>query len=87
MYLTKTADKNMFEQQICNSTDINAACNQPGMNPDQNDKVKVIFGFNGTLRTLNGTTPKTATLRFCFSRPFIADRPWRKFNAVISVSA
>lgn len=87
MYLTKTADKNMFEQQICNITDVNAACNQPGMNPDQGDKVKVLFSYNGTLKTLNGATPKSATLRFCYTGPFIADRPWRKFNAVISVSA
>jgi hypothetical protein len=56
------------------------------MNPDQGDKVKVIFSYGGTLKTLNDAKPTKATLKLCFSKPFIADRPWRKFNAIISVS-
>jgi hypothetical protein len=85
-YLTKFSDKNVFTLHSCNDTDPAAACQQPGMNPDANDKVKVQFSFSGKLRTLNGATPKTAVVKFCFTRPFFTDRPWRKYNNVIDVS-
>lgn len=87
IYLTKDSDKNVFTPQSCNATAVDATCNVPGMSPDAGDKVKVQFGFNGTLRTLDGAPAKTAVLKFCFSKPFFTDRPWRKYNTIIAVSA
>lgn len=54
-----------------------------------NSQVRVNARLNGTtaLRGLGGLTPKNVTIRLCFSKPFTADRPWRKPAPVLDVRA
>ena len=40
-----------------------------------------------TLKTIDDLTPKRVVIKACYSKPSATDRPWRKSNDVIDVSA
>lgn len=58
------------------------------MSADAKDRVRVTARLNGTraLRVAKGLKPVNVTIRLCFSKPFVADRPWRKPSDIIDVS-
>jgi hypothetical protein len=83
---TKTADKSVFEPQVCSDGMVSAACNQPLLSADAKDKLKVTATLKGgasQLKTIGDLPAKRVVVKACYSKPSTADRPWRKANDVI----
>lgn len=90
MATTKTADKSVFEPQACSEDKVSAACNQPLLSADAQDKIKVTATLKGDatqLKTLDNLPAKRVVVKACYSKPSTADRPWRKADTVIDVSS
>lgn len=75
---TTTGAGNAFEPKVCDANAIAAPCNQPPLTAEDGDKVRVTAKLAAPLKTLNNAAPTTVWIRLCFSKPFTADRPWRK---------
>ena len=74
--------------QSCDSPLVAAPCNQPLLNADAKDKVQITAKVaKGPLKAADGLTPEHIVIKLCFSKPFVVDRPWRKPNDAIDVSA
>lgn len=87
---TKTADKSVFEPQICTEDKVSAACNQPLLSADAKDKLQVTATLRDgatQLKTLDNLPAKRVVIKACYTKPSTADRPWRKANDVIDVSS
>jgi hypothetical protein len=85
---TKTADKAAFEPADCTEDKISAACNKPLLTADAKDKLLVTAALKDSpLKTIDDLTPKRVVIKACYTKPSTADRPWRKSNDVIDVSA
>lgn len=85
---TKSADKSVFTPVTCNQTSITAACNQPPLTADNGDKLRVDLQLKDkTLKTFDNLDPKRVLVRACYTTASAVDRPWRKGNNVIDVSA
>jgi hypothetical protein len=81
MQATKGKSNEFYLGQTCDSPAITAPCNQPLLTAAAADRVRVTAKLNQTqLRTDGGLEPTGVVLRLCFSKPFVADRPWRKPN-------
>jgi hypothetical protein len=85
---TKTADKAAFEPLDCAEDKVSAACNKPLLTADAKDKLQVTAALKESpLKTIDDLTPKRVIIKACYTKPSTADRPWRKSNDVIDVSA
>lgn len=81
---TKGADKDVFVPQACDSPVLDAPCNQPLLNADAHDKLKITAKVaKAPLKAADGLKPEHIVIKMCFSKPFVADRPWRKPNDII----
>eukprot|EP00878_Enallax_costatus_P002739 GHUV01002928.1.p1 GENE.GHUV01002928.1~~GHUV01002928.1.p1 ORF type:complete len:265 (+),score=73.35 GHUV01002928.1:83-796(+) len=84
--ITRTADKSVFEQQICKEDKVSAACNKPLLTADAKDKLQLTATLKDgatQLKTIDNLQPKKVFVKACYSKPSTADRPWRKANDVI----
>lgn len=73
---------------ICNDTSTTAPCNQPLLNNDNGAVLSVEFALKEEpLRTVDNMAPTGLIFKACYSAASTADRPWRKPNAVVDVSA
>eukprot|EP00775_Hariotina_reticulata_P008663 gene8663-8844_t len=81
---TRSPDKSVFTPQVCDQDKISAACNQPLLGADAKDKLQVTAALkSGPLKTIDNLPAKRVVVRACYTKPSIADRPWRKSNDVI----
>jgi hypothetical protein len=85
---TRTANKDAFEAVDCTEDRFSAACNQPLLSADAKDKLQVTAALKKSpIKTIDDLTPKRVVIKACYTRPSAVDRPWRKSNDVIDVSA
>jgi len=84
---TRSPDKTVFTPQVCDQDKVTAACNQPLLSADAKDKLKVTAALkSGPLKTIDDLPAKKIVVKACYTKPSIADRPWRKTNNIIDVS-
>lgn len=76
---TKTADKTVFEPQICNATDLSAPCLQPLLSNVNGDALKFTYTIkNAPLKTLGDLPTTDVIFKACYTQPFQKDRAWRR---------
>jgi hypothetical protein len=81
---TRSPDKTVFTPQVCDQDKFTAACNQPLLSADAKDKLQVTATLTSSpLKTIDNLPAKKVVFRACYTKPSIADRPWRKSNNVI----
>jgi hypothetical protein len=85
---TRTPNKDVLEAVDCTEDKLSAACNQPLLSADAKDKLQVTAALkNSPIKTIDDLTPKRVVIKACYTKPSAVDRPWRKTNDVIDVSA
>lgn len=83
---TKGEDKTAFIPSVCDKPAFAAPCNQPPLNADSKDKVRITATLSKPpLKTVDGLVADAVVIRLCFSKPFVADRPWRKPSEIIDM--
>lgn len=84
---TSTPDKAAFVPvTACNQTAVSAACLQPLLTADNQDKVQFTFKAAGSqLKTLDDLPVLSLMFQACYSKSSTADRPWRKPAPVVTL--
>eukprot|EP00879_Flechtneria_rotunda_P004782 GHRR01005053.1.p1 GENE.GHRR01005053.1~~GHRR01005053.1.p1 ORF type:complete len:233 (+),score=48.68 GHRR01005053.1:159-857(+) len=81
---TRAANKSAFEPVSCTEEKSSAACNQPLLNADAQDKLQVTAALKDSpLRTIDDLPATKLWVKACYAKPSTADRPWRKADNVI----
>lgn len=77
---TRSPDR-AFVPQVCPDDVYAAPCNQPPLNADAKDKLRVTATLKAEpLRTVGDLEPKRIWVKACYARSSLVDRPWRKGN-------
>lgn len=74
---------------MCSQDKLSAACNQPLLSADAQDKIKVTAVLKAgasQLKTIDNLPAKRVVVKACYGKPSTVDRPWRKADGVIDVS-
>jgi High-affinity nitrate transporter accessory len=83
---TRSPDR-AFVPQVCPDDVYAAPCNQPPLNADAKDKLRVTATLKAEpLRTVGDLEPERIWVKACYAKSSLVDRPWRKANDNIDVS-